>query len=173
MIVDSLFFRVAGVSFENDDGSSRQAYIAKLHEGDPLGLESFDYQGELAFHIITEDDLCIGSLPRDHIQFVKDHHAQGHFIEASVSEILGRDEDGKCIPGYHLGVEVCMFVYDEKPKRPERVGRHPAHEKQNPQRKVLTRKKCFVRAALWFILSGGCLFPVSVYYLLKARKSPR
>ncbi len=62
MLLDTLFFRVAGVSFDNDDGSSRQAYISKLQEGDPIGFESFEYQGGLAFHVMTQDDKCIGSL---------------------------------------------------------------------------------------------------------------
>ncbi|MBD5095034.1 MAG: hypothetical protein HDT26_12340 [Subdoligranulum sp.] len=190
MVLDILFFRVAGVSFDNDDGSSRQAYISKLREGDPIGFESFEYQGELAFHVMTEDDHCIGNLPKEHISFIKEHYEQGHYFESSVSEILGLDEDGKRIPNYNLGVEVAVNVYDEKPrfvapapgpvpgtaewrKQKKRERKEYRAAQKQSQKKVLTRKQCYVRAALWFFLSCGCLFPVSIYYLFKAWKTPK
>lgn len=138
MLLDTLFFRVAGVSFDNDDGSSRQTYISKLHEGDPIGFESFEYQGDPAFHIMTEDDRCIGNLPKEHIAFIMEHYEQGHYFEASVSEILGLDEDGKRIPGYHLGVEVAVYIYDEKPRFAASAPR-PAPAPQGKQKKKTGR----------------------------------
>lgn len=119
MFVDCLYFRVVGVTFENDDGSSRQKYISKLHEGDPLGMESFDYEGSVAFHILDENDHCIGNLPKDHVQFILDHYNAGHRIELSAFEILGRDENGHRIDGFNLGVEVSLTVYDDSIPDPE------------------------------------------------------
>ena len=113
MLIDCLYFRVAGVSFDNENGTSRQRYISKLHPNDPLGMESFDYEGSVAFHILDSDDHCIGNLPKEHIQYVLDHYNQGHRIVLYVNEILGRDEDGKRIDGYNLGVEVSLDVYDD------------------------------------------------------------
>lgn len=127
MFVDGIYFRVAGVSFDNDDGSSRQRYISKLQPFDALGMESFEYEGSLAFHILDSDDHCIGNLPKEHIDFVLDHHRQGHDIKLYVNEILGRDEDGKRIDGYSLGVEVALDIYDDRPD--ERTASEPLSSK--------------------------------------------
>lgn len=116
MLIDCLYFRVAGVTFENDNGTSRQKYIAKLHEYDPIGLKSFEYEGQTAFHVLDEQDHCIGNLPKEHIDFIMQHHEAGHKIVLYVNEILGLDEDGKRIDGYNLGVEVAVEVYDERPE---------------------------------------------------------
>lgn len=126
MYIDCLYFRVAGVSFNNEDGSSRQRYISKLHPDDPLGMESFDYEGSTAFHILDSDEHCIGNLPKEHIQFILDHYNQGHRIVLYVNEILGLDEEGKRIEGYNLGVEVALDVYDDSVEEKSSTDSAPA-----------------------------------------------
>lgn len=115
MLIDCLYFRVAGVSFDNDNGTSRQNYISKLHEYDALGLQSFEYEGETAFHVLDEHKHCIGSLPKENIDFILQHYEAGHKIVLYVNEILGLDENGKLIDGYNYGVDVAVEVYDDRP----------------------------------------------------------
>lgn len=130
MYIDCLYFRVSGVSFNNEDGTSRQRYISKLHPDDPLGMESFDFEGSTAFHILDSEDHCIGNLPKEHIQFVLDHYNQGHKIVLYVNEILGRDEDGKRMDGYNLGVEVALDVYDDSVEEKSSTDSAPAEPEQ-------------------------------------------
>lgn len=119
MYLDCIYFRVAGVSFDNDNGTSRQRYISKLKPFDALGMVSFDYEGDTAFHILDEHGHCIGNLPKEHVDFVLDHYNQGHKITLYITDILGLDEDGHRIDGYNLGVEVCLDVHDDRPDAPE------------------------------------------------------
>lgn len=65
-----LVTRIAGVTFENDDGSSRQKYLKEAYANEgvgTLGLESYDYQGEPAIRVLY-DDMCIGNIPKDKVQ---------------------------------------------------------------------------------------------------------
>lgn len=65
-----LVTRIAGVTFENDDGSSRQKYLKEAYANQgvgTLGLESYDYQGEPAIRVLY-DDMCIGNIPKDKVQ---------------------------------------------------------------------------------------------------------
>lgn len=119
MYLDCIYFRVAGVSFNNDNGTSRQRYISKLKPFDALGIVSFEYEGNTAFHILDADGHCIGNLPKEHVDFVLDHYNQGHKIALYITDILGLDEDGHLIDGYNLGVEVCLDVHDDRPDPPE------------------------------------------------------
>ena len=61
--------KAAGVTFTNDDGSSRQDILrASAHDGDewetvPCSLERFEYEGEPAIRIMLGRD-CIGSVTK-------------------------------------------------------------------------------------------------------------
>lgn len=125
MFVDCIYFRVAGVSFNNDNGTSRQRYISKLAPFDSLGMISFEYEGEPAFHILDSEGHCIGNLPKEHVDYVLEHHKQGHEISLYITDILGVDENGHRIDGYNLGVEVCLSVHDDQPE--------PSEEKSEPK----------------------------------------
>lgn len=127
MMIDLTYFRAAGVSFKNDDGSSRQEYISQLQEYDPLGIKSYEYQGETALHIMDERGHCIGNVPKDQIEFILKHYEAGHKIHLHVNEILGLDEDGQKIDGYHLGVDVAVEVYDDSEEaKPAEAAAAPA-----------------------------------------------
>lgn len=65
-----LVTRIAGVTFENDDGSSRQKYLKEAYANQgvgTLGLESYEYHGEPAIRVLY-DDMCIGNIPKDKVQ---------------------------------------------------------------------------------------------------------
>lgn len=67
------------------------------------------------------------------------------------------------IPAEAGGVFVHKAVYSASaPTQPTKA-----------EKKPLSRTRCIVYALLWFFLSGGALFPVSIYYLYKAWKTPQ
>lgn len=119
MYLESIICRVSGVTFNNDDGSSRQRYISKLDTIDRLFLVPFEYEGSAAFHIVDCYDHCIGNLPKEYVNDVLEHQDQGHDIKLSIMDILGKDENGQRIPGYNLGVEIGIDFYDDQPEAPE------------------------------------------------------
>lgn len=116
MHLDFMYFRAAGVTFENDDGSSRQRYISKLYEGQQLFLVPYEYEGSPAYHITDCYDHCIGNVPSVYVNDIHTHLAAGHKLDCSVSELLGYDEDGHRIEDYNLGVEVYVGIYDDQPE---------------------------------------------------------
>lgn len=116
MHIDSFLFHVAGVTFNNDDGSSRQRYISKLYDGQRLFLVPFEYEGSPAYHVVDCYDHCIGNVPSSYINDVRTHLSAGHKLECCVFERLGYDENGHRIDGYNLGIEVGVDVYDDRPE---------------------------------------------------------
>lgn len=162
-----LYEKVVGVTFPNDDGSSRQNYIRQLDEDESLTLESFEYEGETGFHVLDSKGHCIGNCPKDVVPVILDYYRKGYDIEVNVNNILGRDSSGEWLDGYNAGVEMEIWIYKPSYVKPSIDSQHLHSSSKN---KTLTRKRCYIYAALWLFLSGGTLFPVSIYYILKARK---
>lgn len=96
-----LTFPVAGVTFSNDDGSSRQAvlreaYNAQAAEDDfEVNLERYDYNGELAIRVLI-DDRCVGNVPRSHIDDVAEIMDRSD-VDISIEHFIPEDGDGSRI----------------------------------------------------------------------------
>lgn len=65
-------YPIAGVTFRNDDGSSRQKILREICMGDDFGstaawLEQYEYQGEDAIRVIT-DEGTVGNIQRRHVK---------------------------------------------------------------------------------------------------------
>lgn len=118
MYLDSILFHAAGVTFNNDDGTSRQNYIEHL-DCDRLWLIPYEYEGKPAFHLVDLNNHCIGSVPSMYVDDILYHQNQGHSTTVTVMDILGKDENGRRIPGYNLGVEVGIDFYDDQPEPPK------------------------------------------------------
>lgn len=116
MFEDLFTFRVAGVTFNNDNGTSRQRIISGLYQYDSLFLEPFTYEGKPAFHVVDCSGQCVGNVPAKLVDDFVSYRDKGYYIDLTVSEILGRDEDGRRIPGYSLGLEVEVVVSEKWPE---------------------------------------------------------
>lgn len=116
MHIGSFSFRAAGVTFKNDDGSSRQRYISELYDGQRLFLVPYEYEGSPAYHIVDCYDHCIGNVPSVYASDIREHIEAGRKLECCVWERLGYDEDGRRISGYNLGIDVGVDVYDDEPE---------------------------------------------------------
>lgn len=85
---------IAGVTFQNEDGSSRQAALKDAYVNGNVGtveLEAFEYKGEEAIRVLYEG-ACIGNIPRARVAEVlpiMDKITAG-YIDAEPFE---RDED--------------------------------------------------------------------------------
>lgn len=116
MFEDLFTFRVAGVTFNNDNGTSRQRIISGLYQYDSLFLEPFTYEDKPAFHVVDCSGQCVGNVPAKLVDDFVSYRDKGYYIDLTVSEILGRDEDGRRIPGYSLGLEVEVVVSEKWPE---------------------------------------------------------
>ena len=109
-----LYEKVVGVTFKNEDGSSRQKYIRQLKDDDFLTFESFEYEGETAFHVLDPRGHCIGNVPKSLVPTILDYYNKGYEFDIFVADILGKDEFGEWIDGYNAGVEMGIRIYDKK-----------------------------------------------------------
>lgn len=67
-------FPVAGVTFRNDDGTSRQKILRELCDGEdfvsvPVELEPYEYKGEDAVRVVTPEG-CVGNIRREDVEDV-------------------------------------------------------------------------------------------------------
>lgn len=89
--------KIAGVTFRNDDGSSRQKYLkeAFVNQGDgTIKFESYEYQGEPAIRVFY-DDMCIGNIPKDRVQDVMDVIDRITAVRLDVERFCPDDEDAR------------------------------------------------------------------------------
>lgn len=106
-----LYEKVVGVTFKNEDGSSRQKYIRQLEEDDPLTFESFEYEGETALHVLDAKGHCIGNVPKDVVPTILDYYNKGYKFDITVLELHGKDDFGDWLEGYNAGVTMCIYIY--------------------------------------------------------------
>lgn len=65
-------FRIAGVTFKNDDGSDRQKIIQSLKDNDLIQLNVYSYKGKEAIGVYTMDNKQIGNIKDGDIPYVLD-----------------------------------------------------------------------------------------------------
>lgn len=64
------FTNIVGVTFDNDDGTSRQKILRDYYvtgvEGSDLNLEEYEYKGRPAVRVLL-DDQCVGNIPKNRV----------------------------------------------------------------------------------------------------------
>lgn len=112
----SVTFRVAGTSYDNEDGESRQEILRHLKFGDApwadgpedltAELEETEYNGETAFAVMV-NGYQVGNVPRANIRQVIT--AREHVATCYVSSVRilggGTDSDGKQL---NYGCEITL-----------------------------------------------------------------
>lgn len=95
--------KVAGVTFKNEKGASRQTILRKIKFNDnpfdeyiELELRQYEYDGSPAYGVYA-NNLQIGNIPTDKVQFVSDNLKRLDSISAIDVYGGGRDESGHAI----------------------------------------------------------------------------
>lgn len=65
-------YPIVGITFNNDDGTSRQAIIKKLKDNDLLTIEAYKYKNEDAIMVKTIEGEQIGNIKKEHVPYVLD-----------------------------------------------------------------------------------------------------
>lgn len=92
-------FAVAGVTFKNDDGTSRQSILKRMSKEDFVvtSLGEFEYEGSPAVAVLLDDER-IGSVPGKSLPDVLPLFTEGKKLSSITSDIEDfEDEDGKKI----------------------------------------------------------------------------
>lgn len=103
-VLDEIYTKVVGVTYPNDDGSSRQSNLAKCRKGDYIILESFRYQGEPAYAVITEHGQ-IGNLSASLAKKLETEYGDDIIFSSTISEVTGGYD------GLYLGCNILIKIH--------------------------------------------------------------
>lgn len=70
---------IAGVSYANEDGSSRREILKGCALDYEFMLQEYLYCGEKAVRVLTAEGECVGNIPRDVAEEVYDALQKGRF----------------------------------------------------------------------------------------------
>lgn len=91
-----IYCKVAGVTFDNDDGTSRQRIlkaIAKNTEDDPdVELRRSEYNGKPCIYVICEGR-CVGTIPRENVNEVLSVYSSIEFISIDAESFENDDDE--------------------------------------------------------------------------------
>ncbi len=101
-LVRTIHTKVAGVTYRNSDGSSRQEHLSYCFGGESVEFEHFTYQGAPAYSVHC-GGLQIGNLPAD---LARDLYELGdnYTFVGEIDEVTGGDDDLKY--GCNLRIEL-------------------------------------------------------------------
>ena len=110
--------KVAGVTFNNDDGVSRQLILRKLHFHDSpfneyadVEIKQYEYKGQPAYGVYV-NNMQIGNIPADLIPFIQDNIERIESI-SYIDVYGGGQKDGKPIS---YGCKITLrFLKDNPP----------------------------------------------------------
>lgn len=106
-LVRSFHTRVVGVTYDNDDGSSRQEALSCCLRGEPVGFYWHDFRGSPACAVIS-DHGQIGYLSADLAEDLHYDYQDDRFsLVAHISDITGGYD------GYSYGCNLLVSIYEE------------------------------------------------------------
>lgn len=105
-LVRSFHTRVVGVTYDNDDGTSRQEALSHCLRGESVGFYWHDFRGRHACAVIS-DHGQIGYLSADlaedlHYDYASDRYS----LVANISDITGGQD------GYSYGCNILLSIYE-------------------------------------------------------------
>jgi hypothetical protein len=101
--------KIVGVSFENEDGTSRQEVIELCSEGDALSLEHYYYKDEDAFKVTNLYGEALGNLKKELTEKLVEKYDIAT-IEAADVEILNITGEDKGTLGVNIQITITDSV---------------------------------------------------------------
>ena len=68
---------IAGVNYNNEDGSCRKDILSELIFDSDLLLENYMFENEKAVRLLTYQKRCVGNIPKDLAQEIYEFNAKG------------------------------------------------------------------------------------------------
>lgn len=107
-LVRSFITKVVGVSFPNDNGTSRQEILSQCLRGEPVSFHWYTFRGDPACSVITNHGQ-IGHLPAKlAAQLDKEFGDDTYTFVGAISDILGGEND------LHYGCNIIISIYKAK-----------------------------------------------------------
>ena len=112
-LLKSMTARVVGVSFDNDDGTSRQDIISGLSVGEALLLNYHEYENEPAYAVTDALGNCIGHVSKELAATIYQKYKDCYFA-VSVDGITGGDSSLKY--GCVISIDIYMILLRRQTK---------------------------------------------------------
>lgn len=85
--ITSFSLNVAGVTFDNEDGTSRQKLIENLHVGQKLKLVPYLFKNTDAVYVKTLNNKILGNIPSKHVKQIIDKLSKNLIKDVVVKEV--------------------------------------------------------------------------------------
>lgn len=108
--------KVVGITFKNENGIDRQEILSFVCNGDPVVIEYYEYKGEPAYSVSTEDGDQIGNLAKELAADIRRKYGECAF-DAHISELYDFDDFSK------IGCRVNMDIYESEDDIPAPIQR--------------------------------------------------
>lgn len=102
-VIDQFSVKVKGVTYRNDDGTSRQEILSCCYSGQRVGFRRYTYNGSPAFAVVT-DYGEIGNLPREIAENLDYAYGPNAYISGTIGEMIG-GYDGL---NYGCVLDICI-----------------------------------------------------------------
>ena len=103
-VIKEFHTKVVGVSFPNDDGSSRQAILSNCRRGEYITLEPYRWRGKSAYAVLTEHGQ-IGNLSADLAEDLTTEYGDDFFVSGIICQITGGSG------GLYYGCNIFLRIY--------------------------------------------------------------
>lgn len=100
--IDEIYTKVVGVSYSNDDGTSRQEALQNCHSGEQVSLEFFTYEGAPAYAVFTSHGQ-IGNLSA-HIADKIYNQYTDYAVVGTIEQITGGND-------LYYGCNLLLTIY--------------------------------------------------------------
>lgn len=105
--------KVVGVTFKNENGTSRQAFLEYAYPGEALAFKEFDYYGDPAYAVFTKHSEEIGRIQKDlaaDIHDVIESDTRELIMYGKIKDITGGEEEGQ----ENYGCNITVYLLARK-----------------------------------------------------------
>lgn len=101
---ETITAKVKGVTFRNDDGTDRQAILARCYPGAPVEIQEYSWHGDPAYKVVSEFGQ-IGVLSADLAQRISSRYGDNVIFQATIDAVTGGYK------GLSFGCELSIKIY--------------------------------------------------------------
>jgi len=175
--------KVVGITFKNNDGTDRQEILSYVCTGDPVTIKYYEFRGEPAYSVNTEDGDQIGNLSKELAADICMKYKECAF-DAHISDMYDFDDGAK------TGCRVSIDVYESEDDIPIREYSAPiqkprvdvdttADSSSSPPiindtlnektlKRIKTNRILFLLCAFSFAFLGLVTLPIGIIFLILA-----
>lgn len=83
----SWVLKVVGVTYNNNNGTSRQKLISHLKHNEPIKLSLYKYEGQDAIYVLNNDNQILGNIPLENTTEIRNKMKANRIQKIIVEEV--------------------------------------------------------------------------------------